>query len=71
MSAERQRRMYVTSVSSNTVVLSPEAFGLDAPGAGLGITQVTVKTRESTAEATLWGATGSCGRYDVIIRRVG
>ena len=70
MSAPRIRKMYVTSISSNTVVLSPEPVGPNAPGAGLGIAQMSVVTTESTPEATFWRTAASCGRFLVTIEAV-
>ena len=67
---EYQRRMYVTSVSTNTVVLSPETNSHLMPGGGLGITQVTLTTNESTALAAMFGTTGSCAVMEVIVRKV-
>lgn len=67
---EYSRRFYVTSVSSSTVVLSPLTNSDNHPGAGRGLAQVTVSTTESTAEAAFWGTTGTCGNYEVIIRKV-
>ena len=67
--SERKQRMYAESVSSATVTL--EAVLNDPPGqGGIGIIQVVVTTFESTAQAGFWGTTGSCGVYDVIIRKV-
>lgn len=69
--SQRVARFYATSVSSATVVLSPES-GVSTPEApaGTGIQQLTVTTRETTADAAFWGATGSCGRFIVSITRV-
>jgi hypothetical protein len=67
--SERRQQMYVTSVSSDTVVLSPHP--VDPPSkAGLGIQQVTIRTTESTGDGTFYGVTGSCGNFIVIIRKV-
>ena len=66
--AEISTRMYVESVSSATVTLEPEPFARQ--GAGQGIATVVVTTREATANAAFWGTTGSCGRYEVIFRKV-
>lgn len=68
--SQRWRRMYVESVTSNSVVLEAVLNGESLPGAGLGIAMVTVVTTESTPEQSFWGVTGNCGQYDVIIRRV-
>lgn len=67
--SDRVQQMYVTSVSTDTVVLSPVPE--EAPGkAGLGIQQVTVRTTESTGDATFYGATGTCSRILVILRKL-
>lgn len=66
--AEIKCRMYAESVSSATVTLEPEPFATQLPG--LGIATLVVTTRESTANAAFWGVTGSCGRYEVIFRKV-
>lgn len=68
---EVRRRFYVTSVSSATVVLSPEPGAIASAPAGTNIQQLTVTTLESTAAASFWGATGQCGRFEVIVRKVG
>jgi hypothetical protein len=69
---EQEFKAYVTSVSSSTVVLSPDnTKGVGRAPQGIGIAQITVTTTESTADQTFWGATGQCGRYEVIFRRVG
>ena len=68
--SEIARRFYATSVSSATVVLSPEPGVTGSAPAGEHIQQITVVTLESTAAAAFWGVTGSCGRYQVIIRKV-
>ena len=67
---ELRRRMFANSVSSRTVILSPEANQPLEGGMGIGITQVTIQTQEATANADMWGTTGSCGRFEVIIRKV-
>lgn len=67
---EIRRRFYVTSVSSTSVVLSPEPSATPSVQAGTNVQQVTVTTSESTANAAFWGATGQCGRYEVIVRKV-
>lgn len=64
------RRFYVTSVSSATVVLSPEPSISAMAPAGTGIAQLTVTTVEATAIAGFWGATGQCGRFEVRVRKV-
>lgn len=71
--SERSFICYVESVSSSTVTLEPDPTRGETNKAagGVGIKQIVVSTLESTAEAGFWGATGQCGRYDVIIRRVG
>ena len=67
--SERRQQMYVTSVSTSTVILSPTPT--DPPNkAGLGIQQVTVSTTESTAEAGFWGTTGSCSVFECYFRKV-
>ena len=67
--SERIQQFYVTSVSSATVVLSPATH--DAPSkAGLGIQQITLTTTESTADATFWGATGTCANFLVKVTKL-
>ena len=68
--SERRQRMFVESVSSATVELSPETTIDPISKGGVGIASVSLTTFESTAEAGFWGTTGSCGRYDVIIRKL-
>lgn len=68
--SEYRRRMYLTSVSSSTIVLSPANGSSSSPGGGLGLAQATLVTEESTANAQFWGTTGTCGIYDVIIRKL-
>lgn len=66
--SERRQQFYVTSVSTDTVILSPHPA--DPPSkAGLGIQQMTVRTTESTALADFWGATGTCANFIVIVRK--
>lgn len=69
--SERRQRMFVESVSSTTVELSPLTAEDPISKGGVGIASVTLTTFESTAEAGFWGATGSCGRFEVIVRKVG
>lgn len=68
--SERERRFYVTSVSSSTVVLSPEPAVSPRTPAGTGIAQITVTTTESTADGAFWGATGQCGRFNVYFEKI-
>jgi hypothetical protein len=68
---EVRRRFYVTSVSSATVVLSPEPSITPASTQpGTNVQQITLTTSESTANAAFWGATGTCGRFEVIWRKL-
>lgn len=69
--SERWRQFYVTSVSSATVILSPEPSRTPMTPAGTGIAQITVLTQESTADPAFWGITGTCGRFRVIFEKVG
>lgn len=69
--AERQQRMFVESISSRTVELSPATAQDPISKGGVGISSVTLTTFEATAEAGFWGTTGSCAIFDVIIRRHG
>ena len=65
-------RFYVESVSFTTVTLEPDTSAgssLHAP-AGTGPVQIVVTTRESTADSTFWGATGTCGRFRVIFQKL-
>jgi len=66
--SERSQRMYVESVSSSTVRLEPHPN--DPESAGVGIHGITVTTTEATAEGGFWGVTGSCGVFQVIIRKL-
>ena len=66
--SQRSQLFYVTSVSTDTVVLSPHQA--EPPSkAGLGIQQITVRTTESTADATFWGATGTCSMVLAIFQK--
>jgi hypothetical protein len=66
--SQRTQLTYVTSVSGSTVVPSPHPA--DPPSkAGLGIQQVTIKTTESTADPTFYGATGTCANIFVIFQK--
>lgn len=67
--SERIQRMFVESVSSPTVELSPDSNARENQ-AGIGIASVTVTTVEATAQPAFWGTTGSCAVFDVIIRKV-
>ena len=67
---EYRRRFYVTSVSSATVLLSPEPGANPSTQAGTNVQQITITTLESTANAAFWGATGQCGRFEVYVRKV-
>ena len=67
--SEFQRLMYAESVSSSTVVLERHPNDVGTVG-GTGIRSVTVITEEATAIAGFWGTTGSCGLYEVIIRKM-
>ena len=68
---DRAARFYVTSVSSATVLLSPES-GTTTPQmpAGTGVQQITITTRETTADANFWGTTGACGRFLVTFEKL-
>lgn len=68
--AERRAIMYVASVSSATVTLSPDHPYRFANETGLGIRKVVVTTNESTAESGFYGTTGSCAVFEVILRRL-
>lgn len=66
--SQRTQLFYVTSVSSDTVTLSPHPS--EPPSkAGLGIQQITIKTTESTADATFWGATGTCANIYALFQK--
>lgn len=68
--SERRQLMFVESVSSATVELSPLTAIDPISKGGVGVASVTVTTFEATAEAGFWGTTGSCERYEVIFRKV-
>lgn len=68
--AEKRQRMFVESVSSATVALSPQTNIDPISRAGVGIAKVVVTTFETTAEAGFWGTTGSCGQYEIIVRKI-
>ena len=38
---------------------------------GTGISAVVIETVETTPEASFWGTTATCGRFEVIVRKVG
>lgn len=67
---EKTGRFYATSVSSTTVVLSPEPNVPQRAASGTGIAQITLTTTESTADGAFYGTTGTCGRFEVILRRL-
>ena len=67
--SERQRLMFVASVSGTAVTLSRHQSDVGTDG-GIGVDAVVVTTRESTADAGFWGTTGSCALFHVIFRKV-
>ena len=67
--SERQRLMYVESVSTGTVELNRHLMDLGTDG-GIGIAGVTVTTVESTADPGFWGTTGSCSMFLVTFKKV-
>lgn len=69
--SERRQLMSVESVSSATVELTPETTIDPISKGGVGIASITLTTVEATAEAGFWGATGSCARFEVIVRKLG
>lgn len=69
--SERSRQMTVVAVSGTAVTLTPESNKSHLVPPGTGIASVAVTTAESTADASFWGATGTCARFQVIFRRIG
>ena len=66
---EFRRQLYVEKVDGICVRLEPVVG--DDTVAGTGIGAVIVETVESTPEASFWGTVATCGRFHVIIRKVG
>lgn len=67
--SEFERQLYVEKVDGVCVRLEP-VFGGDTVG-GTGISAVIVETVEATPEASFWGTAATCGRFHVIVRKVG
>lgn len=60
---------YAERVADSCVRMEP-IFPADTV-AGVGIRAVIIETIETTPEASFWGTTASCGRFEVIVRKVG
>jgi hypothetical protein len=73
--SEWVQQFFASSVSTNTVVLSPDARGttclrtISLPPQ-LSAQQITVVTTSATAPNEFWSATGTCQKYRVHIQRV-
>jgi hypothetical protein len=67
--AEIQRRFYAAIYGNNAVQLSPEVGSETYPN-DLGITQINIVTSATTPPTSFWNASGSCGRYNVIIQKI-
>ena len=58
---------YSERVADGCVRLEP-IFPLET---GEGIRAVVIETIETTPQATFWGTTATCGRFEVVVRKVG
>ena len=60
---------YAERIADSCVRLEPIFPGTTV--GGTGISAVVIETVETTPEASFWGTTASCGRFEVIVRKVG
>lgn len=58
---------YAERIADSCVRLEP-IFPAEA---GVGIRAVIIETVETTPEATFWGTTATCGRFRVVVTKVG
>lgn len=60
---------YAERVADGCVRLEPISGGRSV--GGTGISAVIIETFETTPEASFWGTSASCGRFEVVVRRLG